>query len=195
MLFSCSLWSFFPQQHPPIFQWTSSIFYAIFHSLFYIKNIKTRKRSCSFISSCSSSFNLTPKAYLLLSFLYFFCFHPIMVLKELKAKKKSLIYRMALKMNKSKNNQKSIVYSRSEREGEKERWRWQDQKMFAPHHLSYMSRDDGGKGMETKNFELFTNKCGTFGARKYGKEKERNLLKRFFTPNVTRWKSLRYLRG
>lgn len=31
--------------HPPIFQWTSSIFYVIFHSLFYIK--KTRKRSCS----------------------------------------------------------------------------------------------------------------------------------------------------
>lgn len=32
---------------PTIFQWTSSIFYVIFHSLFYIKNIKTRKRSCS----------------------------------------------------------------------------------------------------------------------------------------------------
>lgn len=50
----------------PIFQWTLSIFYVISHSLFYIKNIKTRRRSCRSYTFC-------------------FLFHPLMVLKELKA--------------------------------------------------------------------------------------------------------------
>lgn len=73
-VFFCWLFGFFfslksfsllcPLLSPPIFQWTSSIFYVIFHSLFYIK--KTRKRSCS-----SFFLSPVPPAYLLLlSFIF-----------------------------------------------------------------------------------------------------------------------------
>lgn len=58
--------------HPTIFQWTSSIFYVIFHSLFYIKNIKTRKRSCSSLAHSPVALALLKRICCCL--LYFFLF-------------------------------------------------------------------------------------------------------------------------
>lgn len=75
---------------------------------FYIKNIKTRKRSCSSLVRPSA-----PRPRISAAVFYIFFFYPHNGFEGIEGEK-SLIYRMALKMNKSKNNQKSIVSSLGE---------------------------------------------------------------------------------